>query len=76
MVFFQCYWQSQEEKRRLNHGEMSLSVDEWWIRSLKLLQAILTEAVIFSYSLVMVLLLLCGDVEINPGPIDIGECCL
>ena len=66
----------KRSKRKLDHGEMSLSVNEWWIGSLRLLQAILTEAVIFSYSLVIVLLLLCGDVEINPGPIDIGECCL
>ena len=69
----------KRSKRRVDHGEMSHSVDEWWIGSLRLLQAILTEAVILSYSLVMklmILLLLCGDVEINPGPINIGEFCL
>ena len=63
-------------KREYDHGEVSHSVDEWWIGSLRLLQAILTVAVILSYSLVMILLLLCGDVEINPGPINIGEFCL
>ena len=71
----------KRSKRRLDHGEASRahSVDEWWIGSLRLLQAILTEAVILSHSLVtklMILLLLCGDVEINPGPINIGEICL
>ena len=66
----------KRSKRRVDQEEMSLSVNEWWIGSLKLLQAILTVAVIFSYSLVMILLLLCGDVEINPGPINIGEVCL
>ena len=63
----------KRSKRRVDHGEVSHSVDEWWIGSLRLLQAILTVAVIFSYSLMMMLLLLCGDVEINPGPINIGE---
>ena len=63
-------------KRENDHGEVSHSVDEWWIGSLRLLQAILTVAVILSYSLVMILLLLCGDVEINPGPVNIGEFCL
>ena len=63
-------------KKRVDHGEMSHSVDEWLLGSLRLLQAILTKAVILSYSLVMILLLLCGDVEINPGPINIGEVCL
>ena len=62
--------------RENDHREVSHSVDEWWIGSLRLLQAILTVAVILSYSLVMILLLLCGDVEINPGPINIGEVCL
>ena len=63
----------KRSKRRLDHGEVSHSVDEeWWIGSLRLLQAILTVAVILSCSLVMILLLLCGDVEINPGPINIG----
>ena len=63
-------------KRKYDHEEVSHSVDEWWIGSLR---AILTKAVILSYSLVMklmILLLLCGDVEINPGPINIGEFCL
>ena len=63
----------KRSKRRVDHGEMSSSVDEWWIGSLRLLQAILTVAVVLSYSIVMMLLLLCGDVEINPGPINIGE---
>ena len=67
---------SKGSKREYDHGEVSHSVDEWWIGSLRLLQAILTVAVILSYSLVMILLLLCGDVEINPGPINIGEFCL
>ena len=66
----------KRSKRRLDHGEVSHLVDEVWIGSLRLLQAILTVAVILSYSLVMILLLLCGDVEINPGPINIGEFCL
>ena len=63
----------KRSKRRVDNGEVSHSVDEWWIGSL---QVILTEAVILSYSLVMklmILLLLCGVVEINPGPINIGE---
>ena len=60
----------KRSKRRVDHGEVSHSVDEWWGGSL---QAILTEAVILSCSLVMILLLLCGDVEINPGPINIGD---
>ena len=63
--------------RTHEHGKVSHSMDEWWIGSLKLLlQAILTEAVILSYSIVtklMILLLLCGDVESNPGPVNIGE---
>ena len=63
-------------KKKYDHGEVSHLVDEWWIGSLRLLQAILTVVVILSYSLLMTLLLLCGDVEINPGPIDIGEVCL
>ena len=63
-------------KTKYDHGEVSHLVDEWWIGSLRLLQAILTVAVILSYSLVMILLLLCGDVEINPGPVNIGEFCL
>ena len=67
---------SKGSKREYDHEEVSPSVDEWWIGSLRLLQAILTVAVILSYSLVMMLLLLCGDVEINPGPINIGEVCL
>ena len=66
----------KESKRKYDHEEVSHSVDEWWIGSLRLLQAILTVAVILSCSLVMILLLLCGDVEINPGPINIGEVCL
>ena len=64
-------------KRTHEHENVSHSMDEWWIGSLKfLLQAILTEAVILSYLIVMklmILLLLCGDVESNPGPINIGE---
>ena len=63
----------KRSKRRIDHGEVSHSVEEWWIGSLRLLQAILTIAVILSYSLMMILLLLCGDVEINPGPINIGD---
>ena len=66
----------KRSKRRVDHGDVSHSMDEWWIGSLRLLHAILTAAVILSYSLVMklmILLLLCGDVEINPGPINIGE---
>ena len=69
----------KRSKRRVDHGQESHSMDEWWGGSLRLLQAILTVAVILSYSLVtklMILLLLCGDVEINPGPINIGEFCL
>ena len=74
-------YKKKRSKRRLDHGEVSHahSVDEWLIGSLRLLQAILTEAVILSHSLVMklmTLLLLCGDVEINPGPIIIGKFCL
>ena len=64
-------------KTTREHEKVSHLMDEWWIGSLKLLlQAILIEAVILSYSIVMklmILLLLCGDVESNPGPIDIGE---
>ena len=63
----------KRSKRRVDHGQESHLVDEWWGG---LLQAILTEALILSYSLVMklmILLLLCGDVEINPGPINTGE---
>ena len=63
-------------KTKYDHGEVSHLVDVLWIASLRLLQAILTVAVILSYSLVMILLLLCGDMEINPGPINIGEFCL
>ena len=64
--------------RKCDHGGVSHAVDEWCIGpigALRLLQVILTEAVILSYSLVMklmILLLLCGDVEINPEPINIG----
>ena len=61
-------------KRTPEHGKVLHSMDEWWIASLKLLLQV--EAVILSYSIVMklmILLLLCGDVESNPGPIDIGE---
>ena len=66
----------KRSKRIVDHEKVSHSVDEWWIGSL---QAILTEAVVLSYSLfmkLMILLLLCGDVETNPGLINIGEFCL
>ena len=69
----------KRSKRRVDRRGESHSMDEWWIGSLRLLQAIITAAVILSYSPVMklmILLLQCGDVEINPGPINIGEFCL
>ena len=63
-------------KTKYDRGEVSHSVDEWLMGSLRLFPAMLTVAVVLSSSIVMILLLLCGDVEINPGPINIGEVCL
>ena len=59
----------------LHHGEELHSASEWWMGSLRLLGVVLTETVKLSYSFVIkliLLLLLCGDVETNPGPITIG----
>ena len=72
-----CSSNNRKGSNRENyHEQVSHSADEWWIGTLRLLQAILTVAVTLSSSLVMILLLLCGDVDINPGPINIGEFCL
>ena len=41
---------SKGSKREYDYDEVSHLVDEWWIGSLRLLQAILTVVVILSYS--------------------------
>ena len=70
-----CSHKRRRSNRVLHRGEELHSAGEWWIGSLRLLGVVLTETVKLSYSFVIkliLLLLLCGDVETNPGPITIG----